>query len=138
MPDISWPMHHLRLQALPRPCWYWRSWRGVGQLNCPQRAEDQSGRCLIWAVALSLCLNNPRRNADARGEFSMTDSQTGFSRRGLLAASGGALVAGATGLKPAYAVSDVSGMPQEGPTTPKLTMYISADPTVSEMKKIKQ
>ena len=36
------------------------------------------------------------------------------------------------------AVSNVSGMPQEGPDTPKLTMYISADPTESEMKKIKQ
>src|SRR6201991_2624804 len=67
----------------------------------------------------------------------MTDNR--FSRRGLLATSGAALLAGAAGFKGAQAaVSNVSGMPQEGPNTPKLTMYISADPTESEMKKIKQ
>src|SRR5882757_1579296 len=60
-----------------------------------------------------------------------------LSRRGLLATSGGALLAGAVG--PAHAaISNVSGMPQEGPTTPKLTMYVSSDPTESEMKKVKQ
>src|SRR6187399_2786005 len=57
-----------------------------------------------------------------------------LSRRSLLAASGGALLAG-----PALAASPhVSGMPQEGPNTPKLTMYISSDPTETEMKKLKQ
>ena len=57
-----------------------------------------------------------------------------LSRRRMLAASGGAVIAG-----PALAANPhVSGMPQEGPDTPKLTMYISADPTESEMKKIKQ
>src|SRR6185437_3823304 len=62
-------------------------------------------------------------------------SNTSFSRRQMLAASGGALI----GAHPALAAtSNVSGMPQEGPDTPKLTMYISADPTESEMKKIKQ
>ena len=70
----------------------------------------------------------------------MTDiNKHQFSRRGLLATSGGALLAGAAGINPAMAaVSNVSGMPQEGPTTPKLTMYVSADPTESEMKKVKQ
>jgi mannonate dehydratase len=64
-------------------------------------------------------------------------TKTNFlSRRGMMAASGGALLAGAAGN--ALAASDTSGMPQEGPDTPKLTMYISADPTESEMKKIKQ
>src|SRR5215469_18312339 len=67
----------------------------------------------------------------------MRDIKTGFSRRGLLATAGGAAIAGAMGPAGA-AVSNVGGMPQEGPDTPKLTMYISADPTVSEMKKIKQ
>src|SRR3569833_536453 len=57
-----------------------------------------------------------------------------LSRRRMLAASGGALIAG-----PALAANPhVSGMPQEGPDTPKLTMYVSSDPTVSELKKVKQ
>ena len=69
----------------------------------------------------------------------MTDIKHQFSRRGLLATSGGALLAGAAGIGSAQAaVSHVNGMPQEGPTTPKLTMYVSADPTESEMKKVKQ
>src|SRR5204862_6355517 len=73
----------------------------------------------------------------ATGEIIMTDNR--FSRRGLLATSGAALLTGAAGLKGAQAaVSNVGGMPQEGPNTPKLTMYISADPTETEMKKIKQ
>src|SRR5579883_903440 len=58
-----------------------------------------------------------------------------LSRRRMLAASGGALIAGGPALA---ATSNVSGMPQEDPDTPKLTMYISADPTESEMKKIMQ
>jgi len=62
-------------------------------------------------------------------------SNTSFSRRHMLAASGGALI----GAHPALAAtSNVSGMPQEGPDTPKLTMYVSADPTESELKKVKQ
>ena len=62
-------------------------------------------------------------------------SNTSFSRRHMLAASGGALI----GAHPALAAtSNVSGMPQEGPDTPKLTMYVSSDPTVSELKKVKQ
>ncbi|MFO1248708.1 MAG: hypothetical protein U1E93_10920 [Alphaproteobacteria bacterium] len=32
----------------------------------------------------------------------------------------------------------VAGMPQEGPDTPKLTMYVGSDPTVSELRKVKQ
>src|SRR5438874_13200438 len=58
-----------------------------------------------------------------------------LSRRRMLATSGGALLAANPALA---AASNVSGMPQEGPTTPKLTMYVSADPTESEMKKVKQ
>ena len=50
-----------------------------------------------------------------------------ISRRGLLAGAGGAALAAGIGNAHA-AVSNVSGMPQEGPDTPKLTMYISADP----------
>ena len=62
-------------------------------------------------------------------------SNTSFSRRHMLAASGGALI----GAHPALAaISNVSGMPQEGPDTPKLTMYVSSDPTESELKKVKQ
>src|SRR5258708_8937070 len=62
-----------------------------------------------------------------------------FSRRGLLATSSGAFLAGAAGISPAWAAaSDVSGMPQEWPDTPKLTMCVSADPTESELKKGKQ
>ena len=67
----------------------------------------------------------------------MTNIKYELSRRGLLATGGGAALAGAMGGAHA-AVSNVSGMPLEGPDTPKLTMYISADPTESEMKKIKQ
>jgi mannonate dehydratase len=71
----------------------------------------------------------------------MTELKIDFSRRRLLA-SGGALLAGAAGTGAARAevakFSDIDGMPQEGASTPKLTMYISADPTESEMKKIKQ
>jgi mannonate dehydratase len=59
-----------------------------------------------------------------------------LSRRGMILASGGALFAG--GIGAVQAAPDTNGMPQEGPDTPKLTMYISADPTESEMKKIKQ
>jgi len=67
----------------------------------------------------------------------MTNLKDHFSRRGMLAASGGALLTGAAG--PALAAaSNVGGMPQEGPDTPKLTMYVSADPTESELKKVKQ
>ena len=51
-------------------------------------------------------------------------------------------MAGAAGMASARAevarMPDTEGMPQESATTPKLTMYISADPTESEMKKIKQ
>ncbi len=65
----------------------------------------------------------------------MTGKNNFLSRRGMMAASGGALLAGAGG---AGAASDTNGMPQEGPDTPKLTMYISADPTESEMKRTKQ
>lgn len=65
----------------------------------------------------------------------MTGKNNFLSRRGMMAASGSALLAAATG---ARAASDTNGMPQEGPDTPKLTMYISADPTESEMKKTKQ
>ncbi|HVW75028.1 MAG TPA: mannonate dehydratase [Rhizomicrobium sp.] len=65
----------------------------------------------------------------------MTGKTNVLSRRGMMAASGATLLAGAGG---AWAASDTNGMPQEGPDTPKLTMYISADPTESEMKKIKQ
>jgi mannonate dehydratase len=62
-------------------------------------------------------------------------SNFSFSRRHMLAASGGALI----GAHPSIAAtSNVSGMPQEGPDTPKLTMYVSSDPTVSELKKVKQ
>jgi len=68
----------------------------------------------------------------------MTGKNNHLSRRGMLAASGGALLAGGSGIGGAHAASDTNGMPQEGPDTPKLTMYISADPTESEMKKIKQ
>jgi mannonate dehydratase len=68
----------------------------------------------------------------------MTGKNNLLSRRGMLAASGGALLAGGSGIGGAHAASDTNGMPQEGPDTPKLTMYISADPTESEMKKIKQ
>src|ERR1700745_2413093 len=68
----------------------------------------------------------------------MTVKRNFMSRRGMMAASAGAVLAGATGTGRAIAASDTSGMPQEGPDTPKLTMYISADPTESEMKKIKQ
>jgi mannonate dehydratase len=64
----------------------------------------------------------------------MTTAGTGFSRRGMLQTAGGAMLAGATGIGGAAAV----GMPLEGPDTPRLSMYISADPTVSEMRKIKQ
>src|SRR5882762_1486611 len=67
----------------------------------------------------------------------MTNMKNHFSRRGMMAASGSALLAGAAG--PALAAtSNVGGMPQEGPDTPKLTMYVSADPTESELKKVKQ
>jgi mannonate dehydratase len=68
----------------------------------------------------------------------MTGKNNHLSRRGMLAASGGALLAGGSAISGAHAASDTNGMPQEGPDTPKLTMYISADPTESEMKKIKQ
>ena len=68
----------------------------------------------------------------------MTGKNNFLSRRGMMAASGATLLAGAAGLDGAEAASDTNGMPQEGPDTPKLTMYISADPTESEMKKIKQ
>ena len=68
----------------------------------------------------------------------MTGKNNHLSRRGMLAASSGALLAGGSGIGVAHAASDTNGMPQEGPDTPKLTMYISADPTESEMKKIKQ
>ena len=68
----------------------------------------------------------------------MTGKNNFLSRRGMMAASGATLLAGATGIDSAKAASDTGGMPQEGPDTPKLTMYISADPTESEMKKIKQ
>src|SRR6478752_3183546 len=69
----------------------------------------------------------------------MTDIKYQLSRRGLLATAGGAALAGAAGIRGASAAeSHVGGMPQEGPNTPRLTMYISADPTESEMKKIKQ
>jgi mannonate dehydratase len=61
-----------------------------------------------------------------------------LSRRGMLATSGATLLAGAAGIGGAEAASDVGGMPQEGPDTPKLTMYISSDPTESQMKKVKQ
>jgi mannonate dehydratase len=68
----------------------------------------------------------------------MTDTNK-FSRRNLLATSGGALLAGAAGIHPAGAArSNVGGMPQQGPLTPKLTMYVSSDPTESELKKVKQ
>ena len=67
----------------------------------------------------------------------MTNIKHHISRRTLLTTAGGAALAGAIGGAQA-AVSNVSGMPQEGPDTPKLTMYISADPSESEMKKIKQ
>ncbi|MDB5733985.1 MAG: hypothetical protein JWN16_622 [Alphaproteobacteria bacterium] len=60
-----------------------------------------------------------------------------FSRRGMLQTSAAATLGCVSGIGPAGA-SNVGGMPQEGPETPKLTMYISADPTESEMKKIKQ
>lgn len=65
----------------------------------------------------------------------MTGKNNFLSRRAMMAASGGALLAGAGG---AGAASDTNGMPQEGPDTPKLTMYISADPTELEMKRTKQ
>ena len=69
----------------------------------------------------------------------MTSIKHGLSRRGLLATAGGAALAGAAGIGQANAAqSYVSGMPQEGPNTPKLTMYVSSDPTESEMKKVKQ
>src|SRR6478672_4043527 len=69
----------------------------------------------------------------------MSDIKTQFSRRNMLATSGAALLAGTT---PGWAVgaggAHVGGMPQEGPDTPKLTMYVGADPTESELKKVKQ
>jgi mannonate dehydratase len=68
----------------------------------------------------------------------MTVKSNFLSRRGMMLTSGGALLVGAAGIGRADAASDTNGMPQEGPDTPKLTMYISADPTESEMKKIKQ
>lgn len=68
----------------------------------------------------------------------MTGKNNFLSRRGMMAASGATLLAGATGGGGAKAASDTNGMPQEGPDTPKLTMYISADPTKSEMKRTKQ
>ncbi|HEY1877680.1 MAG TPA: hypothetical protein VGG66_09420, partial [Rhizomicrobium sp.] len=68
----------------------------------------------------------------------MTANSNFLSRRGMMAASGSALLAGAGGIGGAQAASDTNGMPKEGPDTPKLTMYISADPTESEMRKIKQ
>src|SRR6201986_4279070 len=77
----------------------------------------------------------PADKPGQKGRIQMIGKKNILSRRGMMAASGGALLAGASG---AWAASDTNGMPQEGPDTPKLTMYISADPTESEMKKIKQ
>ena len=69
----------------------------------------------------------------------MMNAKKYLSRRGLLAGSGGALLASAVGAGPAgAAASSVGGMPQEGPNTPRLTMPISTAPTESEMKRIKQ
>src|SRR5262249_57165809 len=69
----------------------------------------------------------------------MTDIKCRLSRRSLLTTAGGAMLVGAAGIGGARAaISHVGGMPQEGPDTPKLTMYISADPTESEIKKIKR
>src|SRR4051794_29613197 len=67
----------------------------------------------------------------------MTNIKYPLSRRSLLAGAGGAALAAGVGGAQA-AVSNVGGMPQEGANTPKLTMYVSADPTESEMKKVKQ
>src|ERR1700761_3079833 len=57
----------------------------------------------------------------------MTTAKTGCFRRGMLQTTGGAMLAGAVGICKAGAL----GMPLEGPDTPKLSIYISADPTVS-------
>ena len=59
------------------------------------------------------------------------NTRNSMSRRGLLAS--GAALAGA-GVLPANAL----GMPQEGPDTPKLTMYIAGPPQDAEMRKVKQ
>lgn len=61
----------------------------------------------------------------------LTTIRNNLSRRGLLA-SGAALTA--AGALPASAL----GMPQEGPETPKLTMYIAGPPQDAEMRKVKQ
>jgi mannonate dehydratase len=55
----------------------------------------------------------------------------GMSRRMMLRASAAALAV--TGVRPVLA-----DMPQEGPDTPKLTMYIDADFTEADMRKLKQ
>ena len=55
-----------------------------------------------------------------------------LSRRGMLRASGAALLS--AGVEPTFAI----GMPQEGPTTPKLAMYISTTPSDAEIRRIKQ
>ena len=61
----------------------------------------------------------------------ITNTRNSLSRRGLLA-SGAALAASSA--LPANAL----GMPQEGPDTPKLTMYIAGPPQDAEMRKVKQ
>lgn len=54
-----------------------------------------------------------------------------LSRREMLRTSGAALLSGRLALA-------FCALPQEGPDTPKLTMYISACPSVAEMRRIKQ
>ncbi len=67
-----------------------------------------------------------------------------FSRRGLLQASGGTLLAGAAGIAPAwtqdYAPHPASriGQPQEGPDTPKITMYMNNLLDDAEAVRLKQ
>src|SRR6201996_9048710 len=77
----------------------------------------------------------PAHKPGQQGEDQMTSRNNFLSRRHMMAASGGALMMSANG---ARAASDTNGMPQEGPDTPKLTMYISSDPTESQMRKVKQ
>lgn len=70
----------------------------------------------------------------------MIGNESKLSRRGLLYGSSGVLLAAAVEGSPAKAATSNGqlGMPQEGPGTPRLTMPVSADPTESELKQVKQ
>src|SRR5579872_4847295 len=72
-----------------------------------------------------------------------------FSRRAMLQASGAAMLAGAAGIAPAWAQQGPDapynphpnkriGQPQEGPDTPKLTIYMDNMLDEAEAIRIKQ